>query len=264
MLTVLTWFWAQPGCRTTYTSEHVNIWAAMVRRNLTIPHRIACVTDIPSGISSEIEIIRPPGEFVGLQTPTWRGNKPNCFRRLAMYRPDAARIFGNRFVNMDLDCVIGGSLDPVFDRPEDIVLFRGTSPKRPYNGSMTLMTAGVRPEVYTDFTPEGAVQSGAEFVGSDQAWLCHKLGVGEATWGEEHGVHWWGQRYRTLATSKLPRVLFFPGSTKPWSELAMKADPFVRRHYARQIAASASPDAIRGLRGTGPAVQVETVRIRRR
>jgi hypothetical protein len=48
---------------------------------------------------------------------------------------DAADIFGERFVCMDLDCVIGGPLDPLFDRPEDLVLFKGTAPDRPYNGS---------------------------------------------------------------------------------------------------------------------------------
>jgi hypothetical protein len=51
-----------------------------------------------------------------------------------MFRSDAADIFGDRFVSMDLDCVVGRSLDPLFDRPDDLVLFKGTSIDRPYNG----------------------------------------------------------------------------------------------------------------------------------
>jgi hypothetical protein len=229
MLTVLTWFWYQPGGRATYTAEHVNIWAAMVRRHLTLPHRIACVTDIPAGINSDITIIRPPGEFVGIRTPRWNGGKPDCFRRLAMYRPDAASIFGERFVNMDLDCIIGGSLDPLFDRPEDLVLFSGTSPRRPYNGSMTLMTAGCRSHVYTDFTPEGALAASEEFVGSDQAWTCYKLGPGEATWGPEDNVWWYGVNYR--ANLPKPAILFFPGSTKPWSIPPGEKNRWIAKHY---------------------------------
>jgi hypothetical protein len=60
MLTVLTWLWLQEGGRTAYRAEHVNAWAAMVRRNLSLPHRIACVTDMPDGIAASIDIIVPP------------------------------------------------------------------------------------------------------------------------------------------------------------------------------------------------------------
>lgn len=230
MLTVLTWLWEQPGCRTTYRAQHVNIWGAMIRRHLTLPHRLACVTDIPEGINSEIEIIRPPGEFLHFHSKRWGREKPSCYRRIAMFRPDAADLFGDRFVQIDLDVVIGASLDPVLDRKEDIVLFRGTSDRRPYNGSMTLMTAGARPHVYTEFTPEGAVEASRRFVGSDQAWMCHSLGPGEATWSEEHGVWWYGSTYfKNRPVEPPPAVLFFPGRTKPWN--MPEVDRFVRSNY---------------------------------
>lgn len=200
----------------------------MVRRNLSMPHRLACVTDIPQGIDPSIEIIVPPGEFVGLQTPTWCNGKPNCFRRLSMFRRDAGRLFGDRFVSMDLDCVIAGPLDPLFDRSEDLVLFKGTSPKRPYNGSLLLMTAGARPKVYETFTPDGAAEAGIRFRGSDQAWLAYCLGWGETTWSETDGVRFFPD-YSMKTKGAEPRLLFFPGKMKPW-DLA-PAFPFVRRHY---------------------------------
>lgn len=231
MITVLTWLWTQQKSRTNYTAHHVNLWAAMVRRNLSMSHRIACVTDTPRGIDPSVEIIPPTGEFVGMETPTWRNAKPNCFRRLVMFRRDAAKTFGKRFVSMDLDCVIGGPLDPLFDRKEDLVLFKGTSPNRHYNGSMQLITAGCRPHVYEKFNLTGAEEAGIRFHGSDQAWLCYHLGPGEATWGEGDGVCWFNPGYPGSWKPKpkpKPTILFFPGRTKPWDWTML---PFVKNNY---------------------------------
>lgn len=212
MLTVLAWLWQQDGGRASYTAENVNIWASMVDRHLTMPHRIACVTRHTEGLDGGIDVICPPGDFEDVRIGTWPEHMPQCLRRIAMFRPDAAEIFGERFVSMDLDCVIGGPLDPLFDRPEDIVLYRGTNGKRPYNGSALMMTAGARPQVYTRFTPLAAAQAGQQFLGSDQAWVSHVLGPGEATWGTEDGVHVWGSRKNVGK----PRVMFFLGNPKPW------------------------------------------------
>ena len=226
MLTVLTWWWVQPGGRTTYTREHVLIWAAMVRRHLKLPHRLAVVTDMTDDLGSEIAIIKPPGDFENVRLPTWPGHMPQCLRRVAMYRPDAAKIFGERFVSMDMDCVISGPLDPLFDRSEHIVLYRGTTLQRPYNGSMTMMTAGARPSVYKNFTLEGAVQAGVRYLGSDQAWVSQALGPGEATWGADDGVHAWKSSHNIGD----PRITFFLSKDKPWDFIDL-GDEWICEHY---------------------------------
>lgn len=229
MLTVMTHLWAQPGGRTRYTAEHVNIWAAMVRRHLTMEHEIACVTDMPEGIDDRVRIIEPPRDFDDVRIPTWGEHMPQCLRRISMYRPDAAEVYGaERFVNMDLDCVISGPLDPLFDRDEDIVLYRGTTQARPYNGSMTMLRAGARPEVFERFTPEGAVVAGQRYLGSDQAWVSHVLGEGEATWGVDDGVHAWGSSWNRGE----PRLTFFLTKQKPW-EFVVAGEPWVSEHYRR-------------------------------
>jgi hypothetical protein len=233
LIHVLTWLWSQPGGRTKFTPQHVNIWADMVRRNLSMRHRISCVTDTPGGIDPSIHIIKPPGEFEDVR-PSWGPSKPNCFRRLSMFRKDAAKIFGKRFVCMDLDCVVGGPLDPLFDRPEDLVLFKGTAESRPYNGSLMLIKAGCRPQVYDDFDQAGADASGGAFHGSDQAWLAHKLGWGEATWDESDGV-WHFARYMKHCKKARPTIVFFPGKRKPW-EMA-PVFPFLRNNYRIEEAA---------------------------
>src|SRR5690242_3543774 len=68
MITVLTWLWHQQR-GPSYSAAHVNIWADMVRRNLSMPHRIACVTDHPEGIDPSVEIIAPPRDFEDVRIP---------------------------------------------------------------------------------------------------------------------------------------------------------------------------------------------------
>lgn len=227
---IITWLWSQPQSRTTYTAKHVNIWAAMVSRHLTLPHTLACVTDMPEGIDPHIEIITPPKDFIGIETPTWNTDKPNCFRRLTLYSPNAADIFkAKRFVSMDLDTVIGSNINDLFDREDDIILYKGTSFDRPYNGSMVMMTAGARPQVYTEFSQENAIKSGQKYVGSDQAWISYCLGPNEKTWSFEDGICWWGSQYNTLIKTR--KIMFFPGVIKPWQIVIYDMDNWCVKHY---------------------------------
>jgi hypothetical protein len=190
-----------------------------------MPHRLVCVT-AETDLPPNVERIDPPGEFEDIQ-PKWGPRKPNCFRRLVMFRSDAEKTFGRRFVSMDLDCIVGGPLDPLFDRPEDFVICKGTHHSRPYNGSMMLLRAGCRPHVYDSFDQAGADASGEAFHGSDQAWLAQCLGPQETTWGEADGV-WHLHRYLQVKKA-VPTVLFFPGKRKPWD--LHRVFPWMRANY---------------------------------
>lgn len=230
-LRIFTWYWRQPGGRTDYREHHVNIWASQVRRHLTLPHRLACVTAHPEGIDPSIEIITPPGDFEDVELPTWGIDRglPQCLRRIALFRPDAADIFGERFVSMDMDCVIAESLDPLFDHDDDFRMYQGTTAKRPYNGSMIQMTAGCRSRVYTEFTPEKAVEAGQKYLGSDQAWISYVLGPGERVWNEQDGVVWYGSSRNANAPTR--RLMFFPGAPKPWTVVRHRLDPWIAENY---------------------------------
>jgi hypothetical protein len=227
MLKVMTWLWAQPGGRATYTAHHVNIWAEMVDRHLRMPHTLACVTDMPEGLDGNIEVVTPPDDYRDTVIPTWQADKPQCFRRLSLFRPDAADIFGPRFVSMDMDCIIEGELDTLFNRPHDFMMYRGTHRSRPYNGSMVMMTAGARPQVFTEFTPHKAIMAGRRFLGSDQAWISQVLGFGEKTWSEADGVVGYRSAYRS---PKPPLLTFFFGNPKPW-DLVAEGNPWAVENY---------------------------------
>ena len=226
MLTVLTWYWRQPGVRTAYEPFHVAIWADMIRRHLTVPHRLAVVTNEPLEIEG-VDIIAPPTDFEAIRIPSWPEHRPQCLRRLVMFRRDAGEIFGDEILCTDLDLVVGASLDPLLGGADEFRMAIGTAPGRPYNGSLLYLRCGTRSEVYERFTPEGAAEAGQSYVGSDQAWIAHCLGPNEATWGEADGLVYHGLPRQP---DTVRRIEFYPGQTKPWHE---RNDPWVRRHYRR-------------------------------
>lgn len=243
--------WSQDRTIYRYSAEDVNTWASMISRHLTIPHTLTCVTDRHKGIDKSIEILPLPES--SLKASRWPSSKglPQCFRRLDMWRPDAARVYGERFVSMDLDCVVTANLDPLFQRDEDVVLCRGGTGKATYNGSMLLLKAGARPEVFDRINQVEVELASQLYLGSDQAWVEYVLGTNEAVWTEADGVYRYSVRQfpapvknrANFAASRKAfpnqernpkppenmRVLFFAGQHKPRG--LRTAYPWIQEHY---------------------------------
>lgn len=236
MTLFLTWYWRQTPNRAGYDAAKVNRWAQMLRANLTIPHEIAVVTDLPEGIDPDIRIIPLPKDFVNVRCKAWAeaSGLPQCYRRLKLFDPAAAQYFGaTDIVSMDLDVLIWSNLDALFSEPADFRMFKGTSNVRPYNGSMLRIRAGARRQVYERFAADPlaiANAARAKYIGSDQAVISLLLGPGEKVWDVDDGVHHYSSRFERLQGSRFARqpppglrMLFFPGNVKPWDGAARLA-----------------------------------------
>lgn len=232
-VTILTFLWEQNFTKTIYTAEHVNIWAAMLKRHVTVPHRIACATDIPQGIDSSVEILPLPDPWPNAYNRHWRAaqGKPQCTRRLDIYRKDAAKDYGERIWMCDLDVVIARNIDHLIDIPDEYRINSSLRQNRPYNGALQYLVAGKRPQVYDDFTPSAAEEASGRYVGSDQAWITHILGPGEARYTpKEHGVYQYNRSDHALADPDCCTMLFWPGHIKPWQHDVHRIK-WVKRHY---------------------------------
>lgn len=245
MLTVVCWKWQPPqNYRSAFGPETVNVLRSMVARNYRRPHRVVCVTDDPAGIDGDIDIVPLWNDHASVPNPHGKGN-PSCYRRLKAFAAEAADWFGPRFVSLDLDCVITADMAPLWDRPEPFVIWGDTSPGTPYNGSMWMMTAGARRQVWEQFDPINSPRMSAamRYFGSDQAWIAACLGPHEARWTRRDGVL--SYRMHMLRSSPrfkfgqarnpnlLPsdaRVVMFHGRVDPWSPAA-QAHGWVRTHY---------------------------------
>ena len=221
MLKIMTWYWKQEKSRFVYTAEHVNRWAEQIEKYVSLPHTIACVTNLPTGINKNIEIIPMPKKFSNIRTATWGvGGKPQCYRRLSLFAPNAEEIFGaKRFVSMDLDVKIFNNIDKILSKKDDFIIMKSHNADlnakrfRPYNGSMMMINAGARPRVYTEFNQAMAEISGKTFLGSDQAWIAYCLGYAEKTWDEKDGIYFPASAEVKKHGENIPglRMIFYAG-----------------------------------------------------
>lgn len=235
MLTVVTWLWApKTSYRSKFSAVHVNVLRSMVARHYQAPHRFVCVTDMPKGMDSRVEVVPAWNDFATVPSPHGQ-NHPSCYRRLRAFSPDVAPVFGDRFVSLDLDTVITGDLAPLWDRPEDFVAWGETNAKSFYNGSMFLLRAGTRAKVWDQFNPKTSPKLAAKAgkFGSDQGWLSYCLGKGEPIWTTADGVYSYNVHLRNKSKA-LPanaRMVMFHGATDPWDTEAQRL-PWVREHWA--------------------------------
>ncbi len=223
------------GYRSSFGPSTVNVLRRMVARHYPRPHRFLCVTDDPVGVDPEVTIVPPWNDHAGLPSPAG-GKNPSCYRRLRAFAPDIAAVFGRRFVSLDLDTVITGDLRPVWDRTEDFVIYGDTNPRTFYNGSMCLMTAGARAQVWTTFDPERSPRAAklAGHFGSDQGWISHCLGPRESKWTRADGVYSFRNDFALPRRTALPadaRVVVFHGRLDPWTEYTQRHWPWVTEHY---------------------------------
>lgn len=202
-----------PAVINEYTAEHVNTLKKMIAQYYKKRHKFICVTDEPAGIKATT-------------LPLWDKCRDlgGCFNRLYTFSPDMQPLLGNRFVCIDLDCVIVGDITPLFDWDDDFIMnsynpTNGTSPDQHYNGGLYMMNAGARRQVWDSFIADPhearrTIQNSPELcIGSDQAWIRLSLGKGEARWGNNDGIYEARQVRANLPANA--RVVFFAGARDP-------------------------------------------------
>lgn len=220
-LTFVTYLWGDK-----YSVEHVQRLRRGVQRNMKADHRFAVVSDDERAIDG-CEPWRIPSEDLYLT------KVPGCFARLRLFDPQfLAGHDAERVVVLDLDSVITGPLDELFDRQEPFVIFQGANSANPcpYNGSTWLLEAGYRPDVWSDFSVEAAGKVPFYLYPEDQAWFAHKL-PGAAGWvSGESGMYAYGKR-GWPGGDNLPRdarIVTFVGTRDPSQFTHFD---WVRRHW---------------------------------
>ena len=207
-----------PSAIEEYTPEHVNRWCRMLRANLTIPHRLLCITDDPADIHECPTL------------PIWELEEAGgCFHRLRLFDTDSLPLevsaaIGDRFGWLDLDCVITGNVDHIFGRTEPVVLNRYIHNKRPgqlFNGALCIMDRNAASEVWRSYASarkEAAAYAARlneanYMVGSDQLWIS-LMAPWAATVGPESGIREAGLLKRR-PPDKDARLVLFSGARDP-------------------------------------------------
>jgi len=241
MLTFVTFRWTPtPGYRSKFEPESVYAMREMIRRHYAPAHRFVCVTDRPKDLPG-IETIPLWDDLASVPSPFGR-SYPSCYRRLKLFSPDAGDIFGERLVCIDLDMVIVNDILPLFDRPEDFVIW-GESDfpnQQAYNGSLWMLKTGTRTKAWTEFDPKTSPKTAWAHGGrgSDQGWLCYILGKKEAKWTRADGVYSFRKHIAKFGNHlpKDARVVAFHGKEDPWNYRCQQIS-WIKQHYPTGVAA---------------------------
>lgn len=246
MLTVACFLWTDPARQRSYqfTPDDVRIWAAMVKRHLTVPHRLVCVTHRPDLVEDFIDVVPLDcaKHVPGL-----------CTVKLQAHKPGGIAPEGDRVLLMDIDCVVTGDMNPLVQRHEPAVWWRNPNfvegGRRGYiQGSMQLFTVGATAHLWRDFDPRTTpAMINRRFGGGEQAWISERLNSGwpdagwnwnVPVWTENDGVYGAGRlaggEMGAGVQSEPPanaRIVFTPGDRSPSQPEMVARHPWISRFY---------------------------------
>ena len=245
------WYWGD-----RYSVEHIYKMRSMLKRHLSRPHQITVISDRPMAVPSGMTFFNIAHTLLDRKLGKKLHKKltRNCMRRMWLYSHEA-QVLGDRLLQLDIDMVLTDSIDPLIDRPEPFVIWKGDSTRKPnrphgwaYNATIMLLTPGARRDVWDRWAddPMGIYRESAEDgwdpdTNSDQAIATYLLKQQEpvAHWTSADGIH----AYRGFAgkygekDQGLPegaRVVSFHGMsgarTPAVSELQQKS-PWILEHW---------------------------------
>lgn len=170
-LVISTWVWGSK-----YPQHYVDRLRVGVARHLREPYRWAVFE--PQPVDRHLTKI------------------PGCFARLRMFDPhwqaENGIVEGDRIVCLDLDSIVTGSIDPLFYTAQSFMILLGANSANPcrMNGSIWMLRAGYRPDVWSDFSIEAAKKVPAYSFPDDQGWMESKMPKASG-WnvGAESGIY---------------------------------------------------------------------------
>lgn len=209
MLHIITWLWGSK-----WPPHYVDRLFAAIRRNLKQDHRLVLITDRLVNIAADAVCM------IGVDADAAFLARPGCLVRMRMFdRALQARMGatkGDRIVCIDIDAVITGNLDPLFDRDDEFTIMQGFNSTNPcpFNGSLWMFRAGERHDVWDDFSIEAHAKYNVPVhaIPDDQGWLALKFPDANA-YTPKDGVYafkkkTWPGRFALPSDA---RVVAFPG-----------------------------------------------------
>lgn len=219
-----------------YMSTHINTFYNMVERNVTIPHKVTCVTDDPGGLHPDINVV-----------PLWDKYRQlgGCYNRLFVFSNEAGEILGNRFACLDIDMVITSNIDSLLSNEADFVYYRAPGPDGKggrLNGGMFMMNAGCRSFVWDEFNtnPKQSIDLSKSALnkwpaGTDQAWMNYRLNIDfESYWGTTDGIYDMRQHFIETGRVDLPdncKIVMWPGPRDPSQPEWHKKYKWINENY---------------------------------
>ena len=235
MATVLCMKWGR-----RYGPDYVNTLYSMLRRHLSLRHRLVCLTDDVTGIRDEVE--RRPLPPLTLM-PEWERSP---WRKLSCFAAELDDLEG-QILFLDLDVVIVDRIDALFEHQGDFCIIENWTQRGRGigNSSVYRYRAGAHQEVFERFRADPA-KAVAEHPNS-QTFLSRQvpqLTFWPATWCRSFKHDCLPARpLRRFQTARLPsgtKIVVFHGQPKPpdaargaWPEpgKGLRPVPWIAEHW---------------------------------
>lgn len=198
---------------TKYDTNYVIRLKRMVERNLSVPHRFVCLSDVHIGGVDCIPIF----------AKKWSG----WWQKVSLFMPGLFPS-GARILYFDLDVVITGDIDVLARQwaSQPIIMIYNFGPNRSHaahNSSVMMWTSGdPRLNAIYDFFSEDVMKK----LHGDQCWIWRVLREDIANW-PGNLIKSYKYDCRVGQISGQTRVVVFHGDPKPHQV----GDEFVRRNW---------------------------------
>jgi hypothetical protein len=160
---------------------------------------------------------------------------PGCFARLRTFDPEWQKAHGivscERIVCLDLDLIVTGSLDGLFESLLGFSILQGVNAANPcpYNGSVWSLIAGYRADIWQEFSLDAAAKVPFYSFPDDQAYFAAKIPLAGKI-GPADGVYafkkpGWPDGVDLPANA---RIVAFPGHRDPSQFTYL---PWINRHW---------------------------------
>jgi hypothetical protein len=209
---------------TKYGATYVNRLYGMVSRHLAGPFGFVCLTDDAAGVRPEVTCAPIPA------LPAYPTSPERGWAKIAAFSPTLAPLLVGPVLFLDLDVVIVGDLDPLFDEPGQFLIIRDWYHPMGGIGNSSVfrydLAAGAG--LFADFGAN--VSTIVRRHRNEQEYLTHwmrdagVLAFWPAAWCRSFRrdcIPPWPLRFwRTPAAPKGSRVLVFHGDPKPPEAIA--------------------------------------------
>ena len=207
---IVSWFWGQK-----YKPYFITKLRDALQRNMTQPHTFNVVSPgaalkgqgFNSWSIADLPLLNEPGDVVRLRLFDWKWLEGHGIRK------------GDKVVDLDIDSIVTGPLDPLFDKFETFTILQhiNTTNPNPYNGSIWMFKAGEYDSVWEDFSLEALREVPKHSIYDDQAWVWAKIPNANAWTPVEDGIYGFKKKGWPSGDA-LPdnaRLVVFPGRRDP-------------------------------------------------
>jgi hypothetical protein len=196
-----------------YGPDYVNRLYGMVRRHVTGPFRLVCLTDDPSGLRPEIDAYPLPE--LGCEHPTKTMGK---WRKLVLWGGNIPELTGlsGPVLFVDLDTVIVNNIDDYFTHgdPDQVFLARNWSKPLQRLGQTSVFRypVGRNPQILENFrkNPQGI----ADRVRFEQHYITESVPGGIQFWPED-----WTRMFRLHCVPPFPLMYFLQAKLPPKAKM---------------------------------------------